>query len=297
MSPGLRLVAGILSVALHVGIGVLVVAWSPPDWTQPLFVDLVNPIAPADATRPRSLDGSVADGTPKPVHRGGAALRPTAIAARGSGSAPAQPEEQSAPAPSPDRMSRAVSQDAAAPFESLALSESQVPSRIPPTSATPPTATDSPSAVPSLPSPPGGRSVSSASGAAGPAGGAAPADSSAGPAGSSGSSLALVTPGAEAGGPGPEYGPYLQRFRERVADALVYPLGAQRQGLKGTVELNVRLEASGRVSDVRVVRSSSHEILDEAALETIRRVSPLPFPESLPRRPLLIRIPLVFQLQ
>jgi protein TonB len=67
--------------------------------------------------------------------------------------------------------------------------------------------------------------------------------------------------------------------------------------LKGTVELYVRLEADGRVSDVRVVRSSSHEILDQAALETIRRVGPLPFPESLPRRPLLIRIPLVFQLQ
>jgi TonB family protein len=58
----------------------------------------------------------------------------------------------------------------------------------------------------------------------------------------------------------------------------------------------VRLEATGRVSDVRVVRSSSHEILDDAALEAIHRLGPLPFPDSLPPRPLLVRIPLVFDL-
>jgi protein TonB len=94
-----------------------------------------------------------------------------------------------------------------------------------------------------------------------------------------------------------EYGPYLARFRQRVQEALVYPLAARRQGAQGTVELDVWLEASGRVRDVRVVRSSSNALLDEAALETIRRLGAVPFPESLPRRPLLIRLPLVFQLQ
>jgi protein TonB len=101
------------------------------------------------------------------------------------------------------------------------------------------------------------------------------------------------------GGPGaaPEYGPYLRQFRQRVQENLIYPLAARRQGLGGTVELHVWLEATGRVRDVQVARSSSHAVLDDAAVETIRRVGLVPFPESLPRRPLLIRIPLVYELR
>lgn len=94
-----------------------------------------------------------------------------------------------------------------------------------------------------------------------------------------------------------EYGPYLTRFRQRVQESLVYPLAARRQGAQGTVELDVWIEATGRVRDVRVVRSSTNPLLDEAALETIRRLGPVPFPDSLPRRPLLIRLPLVFELR
>ncbi len=121
-------------------------------------------------------------------------------------------------------------------------------------------------------------------------------DAASGPPGGPGSPLALATPGGSVGAP-PAYGPYLQRFRQRVHEALIYPLAARRQGLGGTVELEVWLEATGRVRDVRVVRSSSHRLLDEAAVETIRGLGPVPFPDSLPRRSLLIRIPLVFELR
>ncbi|HSE06893.1 MAG TPA: energy transducer TonB [Methylomirabilota bacterium] len=122
------------------------------------------------------------------------------------------------------------------------------------------------------------------------------ADGAAG--GPPGSSLALAAPGTV--GPGAasaEYGPYLRRFRQRVLESLIYPLAARRQGLAGTVELHVWLEPTGRVRDVQVARSSSHGILDDAAVETIRRLGPVPFPESVPRRPLLIRIPLVYELR
>jgi protein TonB len=123
-------------------------------------------------------------------------------------------------------------------------------------------------------------------------------DAERGSGGGPGSSLALATPGT--GGSGalpPEYGPYLQRFRQRVQESLIYPLAARRQGLGGTVELHVWLEATGRVRDVQVAHSSSHAVLDDAAVETIRRLGPVPFPESLPRRALLIRIPLVYELR
>ena len=123
----------------------------------------------------------------------------------------------------------------------------------------------------------------------------APADSSSGPGagsgaqtrgdadrgsggGGPGSPLALATPGAGgSGGPPAEYGPYLRQFRQRVQESLIYPLAARRQGLAGTVDLHVWLEATGRVRDVQVARSSSHGILDEAAVETIRRLGPCRF--------------------
>jgi protein TonB len=123
-------------------------------------------------------------------------------------------------------------------------------------------------------------------------------DSESAPGGAPGSPLALATPGAGgAGGPAAEYGAYLRRFRQRVLESLVYPLAARRQGLAGTVELHVWLEPTGRVRDVQIARSSSHDVLDDAAVETIRRLGPVPFPDSVPRRPLLIRIPLVYELR
>lgn len=112
----------------------------------------------------------------------------------------------------------------------------------------------------------------------------------------SGSSLALARPG-EGGGVPAEYGPYLTRFRQRVEAALVYPLSARRLGRSGRVELEVLLEPTGRVRRVEVAQSSANAALDEAALDAVRSIAPVPFPESLPRRPLLLRLPLVFELR
>jgi protein TonB len=143
-----------------------------------------------------------------------------------------------------------------------------------------------------------GAASDSGSGAVAGSGAQTRGDTDRGSGGGPGSSLALATPGAGGSGAAPaEYGQYLRQFRQRVQESLIYPLAARRQGLEGTVELHVWLEATGRVRDVQVARSSSHVVLDDAALETIRRLGPVPFPESLPRRPLLIRIPLVYELR
>ncbi len=109
--------------------------------------------------------------------------------------------------------------------------------------------------------------------------------------------MAVLSPGDGRGGIPPEYGPYLQRFRRRVQESLKYPLAARRQGLSGKMELEVLLESSGRVVAVRLVFSSSHAVLNETALEAVKNLSPEPFPESLPRRPLRIRLPLAFELK
>jgi len=115
--------------------------------------------------------------------------------------------------------------------------------------------------------------------------------------GETGWAAALGAAGEGQGGLPPEYGPYLERFRRRLAESMHYPLAARRQGLAGTVEIEVLVDPSGRIAEARVIASSSHAILDEAALDTVKRLPTEPFPDRLPRRPLRIRLPLAFELQ
>lgn len=93
------------------------------------------------------------------------------------------------------------------------------------------------------------------------------------------------------------FGPYLVRLRQRIQEALSYPAMARRRGLTGTVQLEIDLLPSGKVASVFVRSSSAHDVLDEAALETVRRITPDPFPPGLPSRPLRVRLPIVFELR
>jgi len=114
--------------------------------------------------------------------------------------------------------------------------------------------------------------------------------------GGNGSALALA-PGVGGGAPGAEYGPYLAGLRSQIAEALRYPLPARRRRLTGTVQLEILIRANGAIGAAAVVLSSSHTILDEAALETVRGLRPLPFPAHLAPRILRVRLPIVFSLE
>jgi periplasmic protein TonB len=114
--------------------------------------------------------------------------------------------------------------------------------------------------------------------------------------GGGGALLALAGPGARSDVP-PEYGAYLARFRERIQESVVYPFAARRRGEAGRVEVELLLDPSGRVRELNVVSSSSHALLDEAAVEAVRSIRPQPLPDHLPRRPLRVRLPIVFQLR
>jgi protein TonB len=109
--------------------------------------------------------------------------------------------------------------------------------------------------------------------------------------------LALATPGAAAVAPGVEYGAYLGGLRRRIQESLQYPLAARRRGLGGTVVLEILIGADGAIGAVSLVGSSSHRVLDEAALEAVRGVGPAPFPPDLAARPLRVRLPVVFELR
>ena len=51
---------------------------------------------------------------------------------------------------------------------------------------------------------------------------------------------------------------------------LTYPLAARRMGVQGRVVLNVEVLAEGMVGKINIRQSSGHEVLDQAALESVK---------------------------
>lgn len=88
------------------------------------------------------------------------------------------------------------------------------------------------------------------------------------------------------------------RVLEWLAQHRRYPASARRARLQGTVEIVVVLMPDGRLVNQRIAQSSGHAILDKAAMELLRRASPLPSSAFFTgeARQLELRLPIVYRL-
>lgn len=95
----------------------------------------------------------------------------------------------------------------------------------------------------------------------------------------------------------PELTSKFQRALQRhIARFQKYPARARAGGLEGTVQVLFLLERDGSVLDVWVQSSSGQKILDDEAIETLRRAEPLPtIPSELPGQ-LRVLLPIAFAL-
>jgi protein TonB len=119
-------------------------------------------------------------------------------------------------------------------------------------------------------------------------------EESAGYAGSPGSAVGAAGGTAEKSSQGAEYIKRNYRYiQRRIRDKLVYPAPARKAGIQGVTELSFTIHEDGRVSAVRVLKSSGHVVLDEAAVETIYAAAPFPRPPASAR----IAIPIAFRLR
>jgi len=76
-----------------------------------------------------------------------------------------------------------------------------------------------------------------------------------------------------------------------------YPREAKKAELQGTPVVRFAVDRRGRVSDVAIATSSGHAMLDEATLDLMRRVSPLPaMPRSMTRESVTITLPIDYSL-
>ena len=68
---------------------------------------------------------------------------------------------------------------------------------------------------------------------------------------------------------------------ERIGN-LNYPDEAKRQRLYGNLILHVAVKKDGSVEQVRVLHSSGHKLLDDAAIRIVRLAAPYsPFPQEI----------------
>jgi len=81
-----------------------------------------------------------------------------------------------------------------------------------------------------------------------------------------------------------KYAAYLEAWRSKVEKIgnLNYPDEAKRQRLHGNLLMHVAVRADGSVEQIRVVRSSGHKLLDDAAVRIVRMSAPFaPFPPEI----------------
>lgn len=76
-----------------------------------------------------------------------------------------------------------------------------------------------------------------------------------------------------------------------------YPLAARRHGAQGRVILSVQVSASGASHTVLLKRSSGHAVLDDAALQTVRRWRFVPARRGDTPVESWVDVPIIFRLE
>lgn len=78
-----------------------------------------------------------------------------------------------------------------------------------------------------------------------------------------------------------------------------YPQVARMRGWQGTAKVSLQIDADGTASNPAISESSGKQMLDDQALETVKKAMPqLPLPPELLRgKPFSIVVPVVFRLE
>jgi pilus assembly protein CpaC len=91
---------------------------------------------------------------------------------------------------------------------------------------------------------------------------------------------------------------YIRSLEQKIAQAVVFPLEAERYGWEGTVKLGLLILSDGTLATALVEQSSGHEIFDEYALNTVKNIAPYStFPSGVDIKELSVTIPIVYSLK
>ena len=120
---------------------------------------------------------------------------------------------------------------------------------------------------------------------------------------------AIAVPGAAAGAGGAtatgdtpsaavQEGAYLKGLTQAIARNRFYPPEAQRQDVSGVVVVAFTIRADGGLTGFHVAKGSGSDVIDQAAVETVRRLgSYKPIPAGIGRSQWPVKVPIRFDLR
>lgn len=94
----------------------------------------------------------------------------------------------------------------------------------------------------------------------------------------------------------PDYGWLADPLLRRIETLKQYPALARVNHLEGRVVVRIVIEEDGRIASVEIAKSSGHDVLDQAAMETLRQASPIALSRPLEKSPVTMHIPLSYRL-
>ena len=90
---------------------------------------------------------------------------------------------------------------------------------------------------------------------------------------------------------------YFEMLNLRIHSVKKYPESAKSRHLEGRVKVQFVLSKDGILSDIKIIKSSRHRNLDEAAVEAIKKASPFPRPPTfIFKTPVTLRINILLEL-
>jgi len=89
---------------------------------------------------------------------------------------------------------------------------------------------------------------------------------------------------------------YVRKVSQQIRRNFTYPWAAKEANLEGQVRLTLRVDSSGELLDVQIKQSSGYAVLDENALNIVKKVAPYPpFPAQMQQKEVLIDLPIVYK--
>jgi len=98
--------------------------------------------------------------------------------------------------------------------------------------------------------------------------------------------------------PAPVYSQLQAALQSRLRFNRYYPRSAIRRGWEGRVELSVQIDSRGQIGTIRILQSSGHSLLDQAAIQSIEGLARLPEADILlDQQAVEITVPVIYRLE
>lgn len=91
---------------------------------------------------------------------------------------------------------------------------------------------------------------------------------------------------------------YLSKLRYVIEKNKIYPQSAKRLNQMGKVHVNFVISKDGQIKNIKIVKDSNYQRLNDAALEILAKINKFePIPEKLNKNSWEITVPIVYQIK